>query len=192
MIVVNKQTGMKFIVASIIKVPGEESLYKLENKDGITGLIRESAINSCFIKHSAEAGKAVDYFAELDLIKDKVVERINKINEVLRWTESRKSLLNKDTPEYQKIESDELKYKEDLKYYQKVLENVKDKIVDFQSLQSRVNLEREIDLQELYSSIGLSPEKLENQEVQIVTETPSEKSEETIEKTIEKTEEISQ
>lgn len=188
MIVVNKQTGIKFIVASIIKMPGEESLYKLEAEDGMTGLVKESAINSCFVKQSSNAGKAVDYFAELDLIKNKVVERVNKINEVLRWTESRKSLLNKDTPEYQKIDSDELKYKEDLKYYQKVLENVKDKIVDFQSLQSRVNLEREIDLQELYSSIGLSPEKLENQNVQIVTETPSEESE----KITEKTEEIYQ
>lgn len=178
MIVVNNQTGKKFIVASIIKVPGDENLYKLETIDGSTkGLIKESIINTYFERQSAEHGKAVDYFAELDLIKDKVIERINKINEVLRWTESRKSLLEKETPEYQKIEQDELKYKEDLKYYQKVLESVKDKIVDFQSLQSRVNLEREIDLQELYNSIGLSPEKLEKKDVQITTETPSEKSE---------------
>lgn len=189
MIVINKNTGIKFIVASIIKVPGDEVLYKLETNNGdIKGLVKESIINKCFIKKSAESGKAVDYFAELDLIKDKVVERINKINEVLRWTDSRKSLLNKETPEYQKIEQDEIKYKEDLKYYQKVLENVKDKIVDFQSLQSRVNLEREIDLQELYNSIGLSPEKLEKKDVQITTETPSEESE--IE--VEETEKISQ
>lgn len=183
MIVVNNQTGMKFIVASIVKVPGDENLYKLEGKGGITALVRESAIDKCFTKQCSESGKAVDYFAELDLIKDKVIERINKINEVLRWTDSRKSLLDKQTPEYQKIEKDEQKYKDDLKYYQKVLENVKDKIVDFQSLQSRVNLEREIDLQELYSSIGLSPEKLENQEVKIITETPSEKSEVDVEET---------
>ena len=90
MIVVNNHTGQKFIVASIIKVPGDENLYKLETADGtIKGLIRESVINDSFKRQSAEHGKAVDYFAELDLIKDKVVERINKINEVLRWTESR-------------------------------------------------------------------------------------------------------
>lgn len=184
MIVTHKKTGVKYIVASIIKVPEQESLYKLESIDGKSGiLIKESNIDKNFIKYSAEVGKAVDYFAELDLIKDKVVERINKINEVLRWSDSRKSLLNKDTPEYQKIEADEEKYKQDLKYYQKVLDNVKDKIVDFQSLQSRVNLEREIDLQELYSSIGLSPEKLENQNVQITTESPSEKSEEVVKET---------
>ena len=177
MIVTHKKSGERFIVASIIKVPNEETLYKIESKQGDSVLVKESTINNSFTKYSAEAGKAVDYFAELDLIKDKVVERINKINEVLRWTESRKSLLEKDTPEYQKIEADEEKYKEDQKYYQKVLDNVKDKIVDFQSLQSRVNLEREIDLQELYSSIGLSPEKLTNQDVQIVTESPSEESE---------------
>ena len=52
-------------------------------------------------------------------------------------------------------------------------------------MQSRVNLEREIDLQELYSSIGLSPEKLENQDVQITTESPSEESAE-----VQKTEEV--
>ena len=177
MIAIDKKTKAKFIISSVINVPEQETLYKLEDKEGKTTLIKESVLNNLFIKQSAESGKAVDYFAELDLIKDKVVERVNKINEVLRWVESRKSLLGKDSPEYQKLEADEEKYKQDLKYYQKVLENVKDKIVDFQSLQSRVNLERQIDLQELYSSIGLAPEKLEEKEVQITTESPSEVSE---------------
>ena len=180
MIAIHNKTKRKFIVASIIKVPGQEDLYKIEadNKESI--LLNKSTIDRNFTIKSAETGKAVDYFAELDLIKDKVIERINKINEVLRWTDSRKSLLDKQTPEYQKIDADEVKYKDDLKYYQKVLETVKDKIVDFQSLQSRVNLERQIDLQELYSSIGLSPEKLEQQDVQITTESPSEESEEEV------------
>lgn len=185
MILTHKLSGKRFIVASIIKVPSEETLYKVEDSNRNSMLIRESVIKKNFVKYSAESGKAVDYFSELDLIKDKVVERINKINEVLRWVESRKSLLGKDSPEYQKIESDEEKYKQDLKYYQKVLENVKDKIVDFQSLQSRVNLEREIDLQELYNSIGLSPEKIDNQEVQITTESPSKESTE-----VQETEEV--
>ena len=183
MIVRHKTTGTRYIVASIIKVPEAETLYKLEDNNGKTRLVDETTINRNFVKYSAESGKAVDYFAELDLIKDKVVERVNKINEVLRWTDSRKSLLDKQTPEYQKIEADEQKYKDDLKYYQKVLETVKDKIVDFQSLQSRVNLEREIDLQELYNSIGLSPEKLEKKDVQITTETPTEESEIDVQKT---------
>lgn len=183
MIVRHKTTGTRYIVASIIKVPEAETLYKLEDNNGKTQLVDETSINKNFVKYSAESGKAVDYFAELDLIKDKVVERVNKINEVLRWTDSRKSLLDKQTPEYQKIEADEQKYKDDLKYYQKVLETVKDKIVDFQSLQSRVNLEREIDLQELYNSIGLSPEKLEKKDVQITTETPTEESEIDVQKT---------
>lgn len=173
MIAIDKKTKAKFIISSVINVPEQETLYKLEDKNGKTSLIKESVLNNLFIRHSAESGKAVDYFAELDLIKDRVVERINKINEVLRWVESRKSLLGKDSPEYQKLEADGEKYKQDLKYYEKVLDNVKDKIVDFQSLQSRVNLERQIDLQELYSSIGLAPEKLEEKEVQITTESPS-------------------
>ena len=178
MIVTNKRSGKRYIVASIINIPEAETLYKLEDSNKNIRLVKESIINSNFIKQSAEHAKAVDYFAELDLIKDKVVERINKINEVLRWVESRLSLLGKDSPEYQKLQNDEEKYKQVLKYYQKVLENVKDKIVDFQSLQSRVNLERQIDLQELYSSIGLAPEKLEEKEVQITTEPSSEKAEE--------------
>ena len=181
MIAIDKKTKAKFIISSVINVPEQETLYKLEDKEGKTALIKESVLNNLFIKQSSESGKAVDYFAELDLIKDKVVERVNKINEVLRWVESRKSLLGKDSPEYQKLEADEEKYKQDLKYYQKVLENVKDKIVDFQSLQSRVNLERQIDLQELYSSIGLAPEKLEEKEVQITTESPSKVSEKEVE-----------
>lgn len=178
MIVTNKRSGKRYIVASIINIPESETLYKLEDSNKNITLVKESIINSNFIKQSAEHSKAVDYFAELDLIKDKVVERVNKINEVLRWVDTRLSLLGKDSPEYQKLENDQEKYKQDLKYYQKVLENVKDKIVDFQSLQSRVNLERQIDLQELYSSIGLSPEKLEEKEVQITTEPSSEKVEE--------------
>ena len=113
------------------------------------------------------------------------MERINKINEVLRWTDARKNTLDKSTPEYQKIDSDEQKYKEDLKYYQKVLETVKDKIVDFQSLQSRVSLERQIGLNELYNSIGLSPEKLEQKEVDVFAETPSKHEEEVKEVTTE-------
>ena len=177
MIAVHKKSNTKYIIASIIRVPESETLYKLEDKHGKSKLIKQSILDKYFIKKSTETGKAVDYFSELDLIKDKVVERVNKINEVLRWVESRKSLLGKDSPEYQKLEQDEEKYKQDLKYYQKVLETVKDKIVDFQSLQSRVNLERQIDLQELYNSIGLSPEKLEKQDVQITTETPSNESE---------------
>lgn len=174
MIVTHKQSGTKFIVASIINIPTEENLYKLEDENGETMLIPQSSIDKFFITAATETN-AVDYFKELDNIKNKVLERVNKINEVLRWTDSRKGLLNKDTPEYQKIEADEVKYKEDLKYYQKVLENVKDKIVDFQSLQSRVNLEREIDLQELYNSIGLSPEKLEKKDVQLIQEPAEEK-----------------
>ena len=180
MIAIHKQSGTRYIISSIINVPEQEPLYKLEDRYGKTRLIKRSAFDRLFIKRKAESTKAVDYFAELDLIKDKVVERVNKINEVLRWVDSRLSLLGKDSPEYQKLEADEEKYKQDLKYYEKVLEKVKDKIVDFQSLQSRVNLERQIDLQELYSEIGLAPEKLEKHDVQITTESPSEISEESI------------
>lgn len=169
MIVIHKKSGNKFIVASIINVPLSENLYKLEDSCGETTLVPESAINKSFIKKiKSEHLTSVNYFEELDNIKDKVLERVNKINQVLRWTDARKNLLDKETPEYQKIEKDESKYKEDLKYFQKVLDTVKDKIVDFQSLQSRVNLEREIDLQELYAQIGLAPEKIETKDVEII------------------------
>ena len=170
MIVVDKITGYRYIVSSIIKGL-EQTYYKLEDNVGSTYLLSEDVINTKFNKVQA-SNQSVDYFKELDNIKDKVLERINKINDVLRWTDARKNSLDKSTPEYQKIEADEQKYKEDLKYYQKVLETVKDKIVDFQSLQSRVSLEREIDLNELYNSIGLSPEKLEQQQVDVFIDNP--------------------
>lgn len=173
MIVTHKQSKQKFIVASIIKVPGQQNLFKLEDDAGESLLVDESSIDKFFIK-SSESSEPVDYFKELNNIKDKVLERVDKINQVIKWIEARKGTLDTSTPEYEKLDKDEEKYKQDLKYFQKVLENVKDKIVDFTSLQSRVSLEREIDLQELYSQIGLSSEKLEQKDVQIIKEeTPS-------------------
>lgn len=173
MIVTHKESKQKFIVASIIKVPGQQNLFKLEDSDGESLLVDEGSINKFFIK-SNESSQPVDYFKELNNIKDKILERVDKINQVIRWIEARKGNLDSSTPEYEKLDKDEEKYKQDLKYFQKVLENVKDKIVDFTSLQSRVSLEREIDLQELYSAIGVSPEKLEQQDVQLIKEeTPS-------------------
>lgn len=184
MIVIRKSDNAKYIVASIIKSL-DEKFYKLESKDGKKFLISEKDINKNFNKVEASE-QAVDYFKELDVIKDKVLERINKINDVLRWTDVRKSTLDSSSEEYLKIEQDEVKYKEDLKYYQKVLETVKDKIVDFQSLQSRISLERQIDLNELYNSIGISPEKLEQEEVEIFSEPETKETyseEETVEET---------
>lgn len=178
MIVTHKASKQKFIVASIVKVPGQKNLYKLEDSLGETCLVNEDTINKFFIK-SNESSKPVDYFKELDNIKNKVLERVDKINQAIRWLEARKNGLDSSTPEYEKLEQDEEKYKQDLKYFQKVLENVKDKIVDFTSLQSRVSLERQIDLQELYSAIGVSPEKLEQENVQLIKEeTPTETKEE--------------
>lgn len=173
MTVTEKQTNKKFIVSSIINVPNGENLYKLEDENKNTQLVSETNINKFFIK-SEQSSQPVDYFKELENIKDKVMERIDKINQAIRWIEARKGGLDSSTPEAQKLEQDEDKYKQDLKYFQKVLESVKDKIVDFTSLQSRVSLEREIDLQELYSAIGLSSEKLEQKDVQLFKEeTPS-------------------
>ena len=178
MIVTHKASNLKYIVASVIKVPGQKNLYKLEDSLGETCLVNEDTINKFFIK-SNESSKPVDYFKELDNIKDKVLERVDKINQAIRWLEARKNTLDSSTPEYEKLEQQEEKYKQDLKYFQKVLENVKDKIVDFTSLQSRVSLERQIDLQELYSAIGVSPEKLQQEDVQLIKEeTPTETTEE--------------
>lgn len=194
MIVIDKITHKKYIVASIIKVPYQGNLYKIEDDNGFVKLVAEAKINKNFIKKvKSEHLSSVDYFAELDNIKDKVLERVNKIQEVLRWVEARKNLLDKQSPEYEKLDQDEVKYKEDLKYFQKILDTVKDKIVDFQSLQSRVNLEREIDLQELYAQIGLSPEKLEKKDVEIIKPTKEiQHPKEEIKKTeVEETEEFS-
>lgn len=173
MVLTHKTSNKKFIVARVIDAPNNLKLYKLEDENSNTLLVPETHVNKFFIK-SRESSEPVDYFKELSNIKDKVLERVDKINQVLRWIEARKSNLDNSTPEYEKLEKDEEKYRNDLKYFQKVLENVKDKIVDFTSLQSRVSLEREIDLQELYSAIGVSPEKLEQKDVELFKEeTPS-------------------
>ena len=99
MIVTHKESKQKFIVANIIKVPGQQNLFKLEDEAGESLLVDEGSINKFFIK-SSESSQPVDYFKELDNIKDKVLERVDKINQVIRWIEARKGGLDSSTPEY--------------------------------------------------------------------------------------------
>lgn len=171
----------KYIVSKIINMPGSEKVYCLKNNKN-TIFVTASQLKNNY-KKVKSAIETVDYYQELTNIKDKVMERINKINEVLRWSEARINGLEKGTPEYEKIDTDIEKYKDDDKYWKKVLEDVTDKIVEFQTLQSRVTLERQISLQELYTSLGLTKEdldkKIEEKPVSLIQEDTEEISEST-------------
>ena len=90
MIVTHKESNLKYIVASIIKVPGQENLFKLEDEAGETCLVNEDTINKFFIK-SSETTEPVDYFKELDNIKNKVLER-DKISEEYFYTRDSASI----------------------------------------------------------------------------------------------------
>ena len=105
------------------------------------------------------------YYNQLMLMKDKVIERLSKINQAIRWVETRKGTVDSASPEYSQITKDESKFKEDLKYYTNIIERLKDKIVDYQSLQSRINIEREVDLQEFYGLLGIENNVSEDTEL---------------------------
>lgn len=105
------------------------------------------------------------YYNQLMLMKDKVIERLSKINQALRWVETRKGTVDSASPEYSQITKDESKFKEDLKYYTNIIEKLKDKIVDYQSLQSRINIEREVDIQEFYGLLGIEENIKEDTEL---------------------------
>lgn len=174
---VKKNTKRLYKVASIINFPSEEKIYCLENK--IENLfIRESKLKKDFAPYiDAKIIKAesqtVDYYKELINIKDKLIERINKINQAIKYTNARLSGLDKNSPEGSKLDQSLSKYEEDLKYYQDVLEDAKDKIVDFQALQSRVTLERQIDLTTLYNDLGIDPEQLKEEKVELIKDDKS-------------------
>lgn len=169
-IVVEKSTKSPFIVTSSFKFPGEGKMFCLENKYDKM-FVKEAELKQKFVLASSPTA---DYFSELNKIKDSVLERVNEINQAIRYTEARISGLDKATPEYEKVSADLEKYEQDLKYFQDILEDVKDKIVDFQSLQSRITQERDIDLQQLYSEIGLNPDTVEHkEEVELVSDNSS-------------------
>lgn len=106
--------------------------------------------------------KTINYYNELNTLKDKVLERIGKINEQLNYTEVRLNGIDKKSQEGIKLQQTLDRYENDKKYYSDILDVIKDKLVDFQAIQSRVNLEREIDLSELYSQLGIDLNQLQN------------------------------
>lgn len=106
--------------------------------------------------------KTINYYNELNTLKDKVLERIGKINEQLNYTEVRLNSIDKKSQEGMKLQQTLDRYENDKKYYSDILDVIKDKLVDFQAIQSRVNLEREIDLSELYSQLGIDLNQLQN------------------------------
>lgn len=185
---INKKNARIYKVASIIDFPGEGKIYSLKNKKEDL-LIREAELKKNYIPYinqkliKAES-QTVDYYKELINIKDKLIERINKINQAIKYTNARLSGLDKNSPEGAKLDQSLKKYEDDLKYYQDVLEDTKDKIVDFQALQSRVTLERQIDLTTLYNDLGIDPETLKEEQVELIEESPKQTKEVDVKKEI--------
>lgn len=162
-----------FKVEDVVDFPGEGKIYCLSGNYRKL-FVREADLKEQFIPYKkvirAES-QTVDYYKELINIKDKLIERINKINQAIKYTNARLSGLDANSPEGEKLDVSLTKYEDDLKYFQDVLEDVKDKIVDFQALQSRVSLERQIDLNQLYNDLGVDPTTLQEEDVEIINET---------------------
>lgn len=172
---IKKSSKALYNVSRVIDFPGEGKIYCLQHRFEKV-FIREADLKKQFMPYhrniKAES-QTVDYYNELINIKDKLIERINKINQAIKYTNARLSGLDTNSPEGEKLDQSLTKYEDDLKYFQDVLEDVKDKIVDFQALQSRVTLERQIDLNQLYNDLGVDPSTLEEEKVELIPEDSS-------------------
>lgn len=163
-----KGSKLLYKLEKVVNFPNEGRIFCL-NCNEHKLFVREADLKKQFTPRIVRAeSQTVDYYKELINIKDKLIERINKINQAIKYTNARLSGLDSNSPEGEKLEISLNKYEDDLKYFQDVLEDVKDKIVDFQALQSRVSLERQIDLNQLYNDIGVDPSTLQEEEVEII------------------------
>ena len=141
-IIIDNNSGVKF--------------YKIANCN--EDILDEKHFNNFY---KIAESKTVNYYNELNTLKEKVLERIGKINELISYTDVRLNSIDSKSQEGMKLQQSLDKYEADKKYFNDILEVIKDKIVDFQAIQSRVNLEREIDLSELYSQLGIDLNKLQ-------------------------------
>lgn len=146
-------------VEIIIDNNTNNKFYRVANQSD-DRIVTQKEFNENF--HKVAESKTVNYYNELNTLKDKVVERIGKINERINYVDIRLGSIDKKSQEGMKLQEQLDRYEEDKKYYNDILENIKDKIVDFQSIQSRVNIEREIDLAEIYSQLGIDLNELQS------------------------------
>lgn len=155
----------------IINNNSGEKFYKISSKH-YDDVITEKEFKRFY---KVAESKTINYYNELNTLKDKVLERIGKINEELNYVEIRLNGIDKKSEEGMKLQQTIDRYENDKKYYSDILEVIKDKLVDFQAIQSRVNLEREIDLSELYSQLGIDLNQLQSrfknqdQDVELIT-----------------------
>lgn len=169
----------------IINNNSGEKFYKISSKH-YDDIITEKEFKQFY--KTAES-KTINYYNELNTLKNKVLERIGKINEQLNYTEIRLNGIDKKSEEGMKLQQTIDRYENDKKYFNDILEVIKDKLVDFQAIQSRVNLEREIDLSELYSQLGIDLSQLQsrfknqNQDVELINQDQQEKVKEEIQET---------
>lgn len=148
----------KFVCASKVN-----DINFFEFKDNNNNLIHIKAddISKYDIKNISLT--SVDYYNILNVLKNKTLERIYNINYYIKLNYDSQVIYNKDTEEYKKIEDDIVRYEKDLKYYQSILESIKDYMIDFQTVQSRISIERETAIQDISSKLGIKQEEVSKQ-----------------------------
>lgn len=157
-------------VEVIIDNNTNNKFYRIANQSD-DRIVTQKEFNENF--HKVAESKTVNFYNELNNLKDKVLKRIGDINERINYIDSRLNTIDKKSQEGIKLQDTLDKYENDKKYYSSILDTIKDQIVDFQSIQSRINLEREISLSELYTQLGIDLNEFHNrfkdEEVELIT-----------------------
>lgn len=157
-------------VEVIIDNNTNNKFYRVANQND-DRIVTQKEFNENF--HKVAESKTVNFYNELNNLKDKVLKRIGDINERINYIDSRLNTIDKKSQEGIKLQDTLDKYENDKKYYSSILDTIKDQIVDFQSIQSRINLEREISLSELYTQLGIDLNEFHNrfkdEEVELIT-----------------------
>lgn len=176
-----------FRVVARFKEPVE--MFELQSTKGFKTIAFAEDFHKNFKKVADDKSLPVNYLAELKLLMNAVLERLGKINNAKRYLEAKKATVGK-SPEAEKLEPQIDQYEVDLKYYQKILEDIQKEISDFQSIQSQVQIQREVTIKDLYNKLGIDQSKFEeNKETSVDFGMDEEKVEETEEVTEEVSEE---
>lgn len=171
-----------FRVTAHFKEPVE--MFELQSTKGFKTMAFAEDFHKSFRKVADDKSLPVNYLAELKLLMDAVLERLGKINNAKRYLEAKKATVGK-SPEAEKLEPQIDQYEVDLKYYQKILEDIQKEISDFQSIQSQVQIQREVTIKDLYNKLGIDQKKFDEHKESSVDfgmgETKVEETEETTE-----------
>lgn len=114
------------------------------------------------------------YLSTLMDIKDKLLAKIDSLAQAVKNKEKASSTAT-DVTEKEALDNEANKDKEDIKFFQKTLEQVKDKLVETKTQEFKIALDRELNLAQLYTSLNLSPDMFEEKVVSEEKPMPKEK-----------------